>query len=297
MFPFYSSSDSVDYTYDDTGRLVRVVNSLTDTRILYHYDKVGNLKAVYKEENSPAGTSPPVIEGIDIDTLLPCETYYVIITGQNFLTTTDILSDNPDVTVKIIASIDTVVSAVITVSCDASSGQATLTVTTAYGSDTISVNVEEGYFATSLPVSVSIGDVSSETRISASPVSVEFPVVSEGRAVSQPVSIEWLELDDAVTVSTQVSVEICSDSAVRIAGASPVYYSTLQSAYDAAIDGDTIESQAVEVTENLDLNSNKSITFIGGYNCDFSEITGYTSINGSITINDGTVVMENFKVK
>lgn len=85
----------------------------------------------------------------------------------------------------------------------------------------------------------------------------------------------------------------CSPS-VRIAGATPVYYSTLQSAYDAAVNGDTIQSQAVAFSEDLFIDLNKSVTLKGGYDCDYIFNTGKTTLNGNMTISNGMVTIENF---
>jgi len=84
---------------------------------------------------------------------------------------------------------------------------------------------------------------------------------------------------------------------VRVIGLNINYYSSLQSAYDAASDGDTIQSQDMSFTEDLVLDINKTITITGGFNCDYSAITGTTSLNGSLDIIDGTVNMENYNLQ
>ena len=84
---------------------------------------------------------------------------------------------------------------------------------------------------------------------------------------------------------------------VRVIGLNINYYSSLQSAYDAASDGDTIQSQDMSFTENLALDINKTITFTGGFNCDYSAVTGITSLNGNLDVTDGTVIMENYNLQ
>lgn len=79
---------------------------------------------------------------------------------------------------------------------------------------------------------------------------------------------------------------------VRIAGATPVYYSTLLEAYNAANGGDVLEVQAISITGNMTID--KSVTLKGGFNCDYSVVTGKTTINGNVTVNNGTAVIENF---
>ncbi len=139
FLPSLSFSDSVEYFYDDNGRLVKV--SKTDnTRVLYQYDEVGNLIGIYKE-TSASQALPPVLQGIDPDILLIDETYNVVISGQNLLTATSVTSDNPDITIKFIAAIDSKIIVVLSIANTASPGQATITVTTSYGSASRSVNL------------------------------------------------------------------------------------------------------------------------------------------------------------
>jgi hypothetical protein len=83
---------------------------------------------------------------------------------------------------------------------------------------------------------------------------------------------------------------------IRIAGATPAYYTTLQAAYDAAATGDTIQMQAVSRTESLNVNRDISVSVEGGYNSDYSGITGTTSLVGSIRTyaGGGTLTIKNF---
>lgn len=148
------------------------------------------------------------------------------------------------------------------------------------------------------PVSVSIGNVPSDTIISSMPVSVNIGYVPEGTVISSnPVSVQWLEIANGITVSQQVSVEICSALSVRVVGTSTNYYSTLQGAYDAALDEEIIQAPAVIFTENLNINQNKTVTLEGGYDCDFTANTGNTELKGTMTISGGTVKVKNFILK
>ena len=85
----------------------------------------------------------------------------------------------------------------------------------------------------------------------------------------------------------------CIGHSVKIMGTSE-YYSTLQAAYDAAVNGDTIQSRTLLFTEDLGIDRNISVTLAGGYNCDFSATTGVTTLNGNTTVSDGTITIENF---
>ncbi len=78
---------------------------------------------------------------------------------------------------------------------------------------------------------------------------------------------------------------------VRI-GTTP--YPSLQSAYDAAGEGDIIQSQDTSLTGDLIINRNISVTLHGGYKCDYSTQTGKTILNGNMTVSDGIITIENF---
>ncbi len=82
---------------------------------------------------------------------------------------------------------------------------------------------------------------------------------------------------------------------VRIDGAIPTYYSTLQEAYDNALNGDIIQCKEKVFTEILFIDDadNKYVTFQGGYDDDYSAIVGISSLEGNMFISNGTVIIEN----
>ncbi len=81
---------------------------------------------------------------------------------------------------------------------------------------------------------------------------------------------------------------------VKIDNATPSYFRSLQAAYNAAIDGDYILTIDAIFFENLSIDTNKSITFSGGYDGTFAPTSGDTTLNGDITISNGTLSIENF---
>ena len=105
---------------------------------------------------------------------------------------------------------------------------------------------------------------------------------------------ESSETDNEYTKTITVFEESCLNLPVRRAGIS---YNALQNAYDAAVDGDTILSQAVVFNENPDFNRNISLTITGGYDCSYSTNNEKSVVNGTITIRSGTVVLENMKIR
>ncbi len=96
---------------------------------------------------------------------------------------------------------------------------------------------------------------------------------------------------DTVDIGADEYTAACSLSA-RIDDITPSYYSFLQDAYNAAFDGDTLQSQAVIFTGGLDINLNKTITLQCGYDCDYSTNTADTIVQGNMTISDGKLIID-----
>jgi uncharacterized repeat protein (TIGR02543 family) len=79
------------------------------------------------------------------------------------------------------------------------------------------------------------------------------------------------------------------------------YYSLLQNAFDGAVAGDTIQAQAVIFTEpDLVFNkaANTEVKFKGGYDNSFSPVnSGYTTLDGKLSVRGGTLRVEKLKIK
>jgi hypothetical protein len=84
------------------------------------------------------------------------------------------------------------------------------------------------------------------------------------------------------------------DNFIRLMrGSSPVnYFATIQGAYNTAHEGDTIQGQAMDFAETVSFASNVAVSVSGGFNNGFTANPGYTTINGTINIEKGTVTME-----
>ncbi len=93
-------------------------------------------------------------------------------------------------------------------------------------------------------------------------------------------------LDDIVFPSFNLPVKVLSE-----------YYTDLQSAYDAASDSSVIMAQSYPFSEDVDLNRNISVTLKGGYDCQYSDNTSFTTISGSLTVRAGTVTVEHIEIK
>ena len=73
-------------------------------------------------------------------------------------------------------------------------------------------------------------------------------------------------------------------------------YSTLQNAYNATAEGDTIQAQAVDCDEILTLSRNVSVVLDGGYNSGFTTKPGFTTtqsltISGPAKVTIGNIII------
>ena len=78
-------------------------------------------------------------------------------------------------------------------------------------------------------------------------------------------------------------------------GATP--YGSLVSAYAAVPAGGVIEAQALLFTENLNLNAGKSLTIKGGFDQAYFSQSGYTVLNGKLTINSGRLTADRLVIR
>jgi hypothetical protein len=113
-------------------------------------------------------------------------------------------------------------------------------------------------------------------------------VLVDGASVGVITSYTFSNVTANHTISA--SFVICS---VSIGGTS---YASLQAAYNAASNGATIKVKATNLTENLNVNRNISVNLEGGYNADYSSITGTTTLHGMIQTlsSGGTLTIKNF---
>lgn len=176
-------ADEVNYSYDDAGRLVRVEKD-TD-RVLYQYDEVGNLILITRETGASQPLAP-TLQGIAPHSFIIGDTYSIAITGQNLLSAGSVTSNNPGITVKNVTALDTTVVATLSVAAGASPGQANITVTTSYGSASISVNIYQANISPQTAglfpggaMSFSVSLAPSATETLSAPISNNAPGILE----------------------------------------------------------------------------------------------------------------------
>jgi subtilisin family serine protease len=96
---------------------------------------------------------------------------------------------------------------------------------------------------------------------------------------------------------TSVQAIFTTSLPVKIAENQANIYTSPQHAYNNALSGNTIISRAYSFSENLNLNQPVSVQLVGGYDADFVGKSNYTEINGSVTVSQGTVTIDNFVIK
>jgi hypothetical protein len=110
---------------------------------------------------------------------------------------------------------------------------------------------------------------------------------------SDPVSLTASVTGGALTIirDSYISVYLCANPPVRI-GTS---YSdnSIQNIYNLAINGTTIQIQALDFAESPIFNLPIDVILVGGYDCDFTSILAFATIQGSMTISNGTVTIAN----
>ncbi len=90
-----------------------------------------------------------------------------------------------------------------------------------------------------------------------------------------PLKILWIAIF-VLALSTQV--QSAEYNYIRINSATPAYYNTIQEAYNAAAEGDTIQLQGVWFPEDLSFNRDISVTITGGYDTSFTDNSGDNSV-------------------
>lgn len=123
-------------------------------------------------------------------------------------------------------------------------------------------------------------------------------VVTDGISRGAITSYTFSNVTSGHSISASFDAIACPTLPVSISrpGSFSQTYQTLQEAFDAALTGDTIMSQASNLTGDLNINRNISIAAKGGYSCDFSTITGITTIKGNLTISSGTLIVDNLAI-
>ena len=95
-------------------------------------------------------------------------------------------------------------------------------------------------------------------------------------------------------VSFTVYPSTCA-APIKVAGTN---YYTIQDAYNNAATGSTLQiTEGLFNAGSLEFNRNISTRVTGGYDCGYSAKTGYSTVDGTVTIKDGSVTVEGLIIK
>ncbi|MDA8079239.1 MAG: RHS repeat protein [Nitrospiraceae bacterium] len=146
--PSLSGASSVQYIYDNLGRLIMTVSG-SGTKIIYGYDAAGRVISVTRtSENQQA----PVLTGINPQNAFIGTQVSLTISGSNLLTTTAVKTNNPNIQIINFTASNNSVTIQAQIQKTATVGPATLTITTQSGSADITLNLISLSFTPSLIV-------------------------------------------------------------------------------------------------------------------------------------------------
>src|SRR6185369_17709576 len=90
---------------------------------------------------------------------------------------------------------------------------------------------------------------------------------------------------------TPTIVDWTVDRPVSIPGSGD--FTDIQEAYDALLSDNVLRIKGISVAKNLLFNRNLTITLRGGFDPASGTCAGFTSLQGSLEISNGTVIIEN----
>ena len=90
--------------------------------------------------------------------------------------------------------------------------------------------------------------------------------------------------------SNYINASACANKPARISGGSS--FTDVQSACDKAINYDKIEAHALVFDGGLTLSNDASLTLEGGYICDYSTNSMFSTIHGPLTIGGGSLTLD-----
>lgn len=166
-----------------------------------------------------------------------------------------------------------------------SAADATLTILAAgTTSDKYLVSASAGNGGSISPTLVAVAPGGSQTfSVTPDPgFSVATVIVDGATSIPHPYTLTNVNADHVVVASLVAPTRILETL---------ILYGSLQSAYGAANDGWTIETQAGTREEDLLLDRNLEVNLFGGYDGSFTDKTGTTAAR-SLTVSEGTVTLE-----
>jgi len=139
LFLFAGSAfpDTINYVYDNLGRLVETVSS-NGAKIIYSYDKAGHVIFVTRTSESQ---QPPMLTEITPQNVFIGGEASITIAGSNLLTTNSVKTDNPGIKIVNYSASNNSIAIDAKISKTSATGTVTFTVDTTSGSANIALNL------------------------------------------------------------------------------------------------------------------------------------------------------------
>ena len=100
-----------------------------------------------------------------------------------------------------------------------------------------------------------------------------------------------------MTKDRNVSAAFIPNHQVRLQGALQTDYATIQEGYDDAVNNSTIMAQVYNFHENLIFDKDIKVLVGGGRNSSYQTTAGYTTVQGTLLIQKGSVAVSRLKIR
>ncbi|WP_243373202.1 S8 family serine peptidase [Geotalea sp. SG265] len=98
-------------------------------------------------------------------------------------------------------------------------------------------------------------------------------------------------------MTIDITPPACQASPIRLPHTPIHYYDLLDSVLPYTSAQDTIQLQAVNITGSTTIDKMwYTLSFKGGYDCYFTATSGYTDMQGNVTVSNGTITLENLRI-
>lgn len=313
--PAAANAVNASYRYDNLNRLIGVTYD-NGMSIGYSYDATGNLKRIARGTGG-ADVIPPTVTAFS----LPAESTSLVVAVTPFTAT-----DNVAVTGYCITqsaspagcSWSATPPASYTFASGTANGSYTLYAfardAAGNSSTAIAVTTQLAVFQKQLSVTIQ-GLYGGGGSVNSNPSGI---ACSSGTCTANYTSGTSVTLTPTANISSLFSgwagsctgsgnctVSMTEDrsatasfSLIPRARVSGIPYGSLTSAYAAVTASGVLEAQALVFVEDITLNRNIVFSLMGGYSSDYNPLrTGYTTLQGRLTVGAGTVTIDRLVIK
>jgi FtsP/CotA-like multicopper oxidase with cupredoxin domain len=133
-------------------------------------------------------------------------------------------------------------------------------------------------------------------NISPNPGYNVLSVIVDGTNVGAATTYTFANVTVNHTINANFALPADTGFTARIQRTAPVYFSTLQGAYTGALTGEVIDVWGVVLGVNMLLNTNKTVSILGGYDQQYMTRSGMTTLSG-LTVGSGAVTVDRIVIR